>query len=214
MKGYIKLHRKLLENEWHDDPITMAVWVYCLLRANYETSRWHGEIIQPGQFITSYAQMAKDVGVSVRQLRTALDHLKATRQVTRSATKTATRSATLITIENWAEYQSAGERATRSATRSATSEATSDRQATDKQPTTDKEYKNINNSFEESERDKRESPEEIPDIRLAERYDPVQYHTEEESNQMLKQAHELYAPIKARIALEAQERIKARETQA
>lgn len=147
MRGYIKLHRKLLDNEWHDDPITMAVWVYCLLRANFEPVRWRGEIIQPGQFVTSLKNMAKDVGISVRQLRTALNHLKSTRQVTCQATQ----SATLVTIENWAVYQSAGERATQQATR----QATNDRQTTDKRPTTNKEYIEYKNT-KESERDIRE----------------------------------------------------------
>lgn len=205
MKGYIKLHRSMLDWEWMDDAVTVQVYVYCLLRANYEAQRWHGVIIQPGQFVTSLGNMAEDLKLTKGQLRTALNHLKATHSITQSSTH----HGTLITIEKWSEYQSAGEKVAHATTRQTTS--TQHRDNID--IATDKEIEEYKNN-KESERDKRESPEEIPDIRLAERYDPVQYHTEEESNQMLKQAHELYAPIKARIALEAQERIKARETQA
>ena len=186
-KGYIKLYRKTLENEWHDDPITMAVWFYCLLRANYEPARWRGEIIQPGQFITSLSNMAKDVGITVRQLRTALNHLKSTHQLTQQAT----RSASLITVENWALYQSAGEKATSQAT----SLASLERQASDKRATTSKNNKNNKNN-KESERDIRE--------RAPERYDPVQYHTEEESRDILRQAHDMFAPFKAQLREVAQ----------
>lgn len=198
-EGYIKLYRKTLDNEWHDDPITMAVWFYCLMRANYKPAKWHGEIIQPGQFVTSLKNMSKDVGITVRQLRTAINHLKSTHQLTQQTTK----SASLITIENWAVYQSAGEKATSQAT----SLASLDRQATDKRPTTIKEINNNKNN-KESERDIRERG---PSIKDAERYDPVQYHTEEESGDMLRQEHEQFASLKAQLALEAQKRINERE---
>ena len=184
MNGYIKLHRSMLDNEWHDDPITTAVWIYCLLRANYETARWHGLIIQPGQFVTSLGSMAKDVGISVRQLRTALNHLKSTNQLTRQATK----SASLITIVNWAMYQSAGEKATRQATKNASLE----RQATDKQATTNKEIKK-----ERKEEDFN--------------YNACAKEPQFAGGQELGQGHDLFAPIKAQLALEAAQRINERE---
>ena len=80
--GFVKIYRSMLGWEWHDDPITVATWYYCLLRANWESTRWHGEIIKPGQFITSLDHMAKDIGISVQQLRTALKHLKSTSNLT------------------------------------------------------------------------------------------------------------------------------------
>ena len=125
--GFIKIYRSMLQWEWHDDPITMATWMYCLMRANYDTQRWHGQIVEPGQFVTSLAHMAKDIGITVRQLRTALNHLKSTHELTQTSTK----KATLITIEKWAMYQSAGEKATQQATQRATNNRhTSDTQAT------------------------------------------------------------------------------------
>ena len=116
--GFIKVYRSMLQWEWHDDPITVATWMYCLMRANYETQRWHGQIVEPGQFITSLKHMAKDIGISVRQLRTALNHLKSTHEVTSQATN----NSTLITVVKWALYQSAGEKATRLATHEATND--------------------------------------------------------------------------------------------
>jgi hypothetical protein len=178
----------MLDNEWHDDPITTAVWVYCLLRANYETARWHGIIIQPGQFVTSLSTMAKDVGITVSQLRTALNHLKMTRQLTRQVAS----SATLITIENWATYQSAGEKVTRSLASSLTIESQTDdkRLATNKEIKKEKEIKN--------EREIKERADVIPSC---DAFAGVALSTE----------HDMFAPIKARIAMEAAQSIKERE---
>ena len=149
MNGYIKLYRSMLETEWHDDPITTAVWVRCLLKTNYETKRWHGVIVEPGQFITSYNSLAKEVGITVSQLRTALKHLKSTHQLTCKATN----KATLVTIENWALYQSAGDKATQLVTRKMTTK----RQDDDTIVTTTKEIKKERNK---EERDIRESDDE------------------------------------------------------
>lgn len=82
MNGYIKLHRSMLDWEWLDDPITVQVWVYCLLKANYSPQRWHGETLMPGQFITSLGNMAKELGISRQNLKTALLHLKSTSNLT------------------------------------------------------------------------------------------------------------------------------------
>lgn len=119
MNGYIKLFRKMLDWEWMDDPVTVQVFVYCLLRANFETQRWHGEVLKPGQFVTSYAHMAKDLGITKSQLRTALKHLKLTQEITQSVTQ----HATLITIANWGLYQSAGEKVAQSLTQHVTSQS-------------------------------------------------------------------------------------------
>lgn len=117
MNGYIKLFRKMLDWEWMDDPVTVQVFVYCLLKANFETKRWHGEVIKQGQFVTSLSHMAKDLGITIGQLRTALNHLKTTQEITQSST----RHATLITIANWGLYQSAGEKVAQLTTQSTTS---------------------------------------------------------------------------------------------
>ena len=106
--GFVKIYRSMLKWEWHDDPVTVATWYYCLLRANWDVEKWHGEIIKPGQFVTSLAHMAKDIGITKGQLRVALKHLKSTHNIAQCATQ----HATLITVEKWSEYQSAGEKAT------------------------------------------------------------------------------------------------------
>lgn len=145
--GFVKIYRSMLQWEWHDDPITMATWVYCLMRANYATSKWHGEILKPGQFLTSLQHMAKNIGITVNQLRTAIKHLKSTRNITSQRTK----QGTLITVENYGLYQSAGDKVTNQIT----SDVTFKSQTDNKPSTTDK--KNKEEKEIKKERDMRES---------------------------------------------------------
>ena len=104
-EAFIKLHRKMLKWEWYDDPNTCRVFIHCLLRANWEVSRWHGVELQPGQFITSYAKLAKETSLSVKQVRVALKHLESTGEV---ASKGQSKY-TVISVLNWTEYQAKGQ---------------------------------------------------------------------------------------------------------
>lgn len=75
-RGYAKLHRQLLEWEWWDDPKMVQVWVYFLLKANYQDTMWHGITIPRGSFVTSIDTISKDTHLSVREIRTCLNKLK------------------------------------------------------------------------------------------------------------------------------------------
>ena len=193
--GYVKVYRSMLDWEWHDNPIIVATWMYCLMRANYTTQRWHGEIIQSGQFITSLENMAKDIGITVNQLRTAIKRLKSTNNITNKSTK----KGTLITVEKWGLYQSAGEKVTNEITYNLTNKSQTD----NKQITTDKKDKK-----EKKEKNKEiieKGPEEgelVPNGQGAfagARYrEPIRYSIEE-TNQLLQSAHERFAPIKAAL---------------
>ena len=176
--GFIKIYRSMLSWEWHDDPITVATWIYCLERANWETTRWHGQIIKPGQFITSLGHMAKDIGISRQNLKTALNHLKSTNNLTSKPTN----RYTLVTIENYGLYQSAGEKVTNKLT----SKLTSNQPTTNQQLTTDK------NNKEYKEREERENKRESEGqgaFAGAWFHDPDTYSVEE-TNAIMKSAHE------------------------
>lgn len=99
--NYIKLSRKILKWEWYQNPVTRAVFIHLLLKATYKPTRWQGIELSAGQVITSRQRLADDLGYSVQQIRTALDHLSATNEITKSSTKTYT----LINIVNWRVYQ-------------------------------------------------------------------------------------------------------------
>lgn len=99
--GYIKLHRAIQGWEWYSDGVTFRVFVYLLLNANWEDSRYRGHEVPKGSLVTSYGSIARALKISVKNARTAMEHLKATGEV---ATKTASKFQ-VVTIVNWDKYQ-------------------------------------------------------------------------------------------------------------
>jgi hypothetical protein len=105
--GYIRLHRRLLQNPiWTQlAPAVLKVAIYFLLRANYRPAQWYDGSssvdIPAGSFITSYAHAAKDCAISVQQVRDAFGHLFRTQ----FATYRRTHRWTLVTVVNWSGYQ-------------------------------------------------------------------------------------------------------------
>lgn len=101
MEGWIKLHRKLLQWEWHDNINVFTLFIHCVLLANHQEKKWQGVIIQKGSFISSYPHLAKITGLTVQQMRTSLNKLKSTGELT---VKTTNKYSVLI-IHNWNQYQ-------------------------------------------------------------------------------------------------------------
>lgn len=99
--GFIVIQRKMLEWEWHDDPNTLALWIHILLITNWKPNKWHGIEIPRGTCLRSLGALAEETGMSVRNVRTALTHLKTTGEVTTQST----RYGLLINVINYAKYQ-------------------------------------------------------------------------------------------------------------
>lgn len=129
---FIKLNRKILKWEWYSDPCTRDVFIHCLLKANWKSGKWKGYSYQRGQFITSLPSLANELGLSVKNVRTALDHLKSTGELADWHDS----KIRMITVINYDKYQSCGSLSGR---RPADDRQTSGRQAAgDRQ-----QYKNI-----------------------------------------------------------------------
>lgn len=81
MRGYVKVHRQLLESTvWKDEnPAALKVWLYCLLSANHTTTkarRGKEEItLMPGEFIYSRSTWSEDLQVRTSTLRNILERL-------------------------------------------------------------------------------------------------------------------------------------------
>ena len=99
--GYIKLHRKLTKWEWYHNANTFRVFIHLLLTANYEPRRFEGKVIDRGQRIASLSSLAKELKMSVREVRTSLEHLKSTGEISLISTA----RFTVFTINNYEEYQ-------------------------------------------------------------------------------------------------------------
>ena len=141
--GYIKLHRKLLNWEWIENPNVLSIFVICLLKANHKANTWQGIKVPAGSLITSYEKLSAISGLSVRQVRTALDKLKMTGELTSKSTS----RYSMISIKNWELYQINDKRVDKQPDRRVDSPAVS-QMTTNKN---DKEYKNIRNIEEEEE---------------------------------------------------------------
>lgn len=101
--GFIALHRSLLSWGWHADPATGWLFVNLLLMANWTDSDWQGMTIKRGQLVTGRKALAAQTGLSERQIRTALDHLKSTNELTIKTTN----KFSLITVVNYGKFQDA-----------------------------------------------------------------------------------------------------------
>ena len=140
-KEFIKMYRKFMQWEWYTDINTKTLFIHCLLRANWKAGVWQGIHYDKGEFITSLPQIAEESGLTVRQVRTSLNHLISTGELTSSLTDKVTgkklTKCRIITVNNWDEYQNSD----RQNRRQPTGKASGKRQGSDRQATADKEYK-------------------------------------------------------------------------
>jgi DNA replication protein DnaD len=139
---YVKMFRKLVFWEWYTDVNTTKLFLHCLLMANWQPGRWRGISYKKGQFFTSISNLSKETGLTVREVRTALDHLMSTNEVTSQTTS----RYTLITVVNFEKYQ--GKRQTERQTNDTQNDTQNDKQPTNKRQQ-NKNNKNNKNEKEE-----------------------------------------------------------------
>ena len=107
--GWVKLYRELKSKSiWQlSSPEQKVVLITILLLANHEENKWEwkGEqfTCKPGQLITSLNSLVCECGdgVSIQNVRTALDRFEKLGFLTNVSTKTGR----LITVLNWEKYQ-------------------------------------------------------------------------------------------------------------
>ena len=145
---YIKLYRRLISWEWYTDINTKVLFIHCLLRANWKPGSWKGIHYERGQFITSLKTLSAESGLSMRQTRTALNHLIETGELTSERQTHGNVQGRIITVINYDLYQSSDKPLTNETSeerQSSDNQTTSDRQATDNR------IRNIKNIKEDKE---------------------------------------------------------------
>ena len=148
MTGWVKLPRKLLDWRWFKNPSTWLVFSYLLLKANYIPGQWQELTIYEGQHVTSISTISSGTGLSVQQVRTALNKLKSTGEITVKSTS----KFSLITLVNWEEYQQPCGESNKYDNTGQSKRATYGQQTTNNQSTTIEEGKTIKNLKKEKER--------------------------------------------------------------
>ena len=141
-KGFVKINRSILDWEWWDDIKTFRLFFYCIVRANYQDTIYKGIELKRGQFLTSYDSLIAGTGLTLQEIRTRLEWLEESGEINRQLTgkkheinrqltgKKHNANGSIITIVNYDKFQ--GNRL-----------ITSKQQANNKQITTDKNIKNI-----------------------------------------------------------------------
>lgn len=71
----------MVDWEWYGDRNTMAVFIHLLLIVNHKDGSWRGVNVLRGQKITSVSIIADQLGLSSRNVRTAIKHLKSTGEI-------------------------------------------------------------------------------------------------------------------------------------
>lgn len=149
-RTYLKLFRKLLSWEWYKDTNTFRVFMHILLNAQYKPSNYMGHPIGAGECVFGRKKWAEELGLSERQVRTALNHLISTNEVTIKTTN----KFSIIHVVKWEFWQVDEGRATSKTT----SKKSNKRPANDQQTTTYKEGKKVINkellSYADSDHEK------------------------------------------------------------
>lgn len=104
MDGFIKLYKKIENWQWYKDSTTLHLFIDLLLDANYEDSKVGFEIIKRGQCLTSLKRMHERTGLTIKQIRTALDKLEKSGEIGKQTTS----RNSIITINKYNDYQEKG----------------------------------------------------------------------------------------------------------
>ena len=129
-RGFITLHRKIVEWEWYSDANVFRVFTHLILTANWEPKKWQGILVERGQRITSIQHIAEETGLTPQSVRTAIKKLKSTGELTSKSTN----KYTVVTLINYDFYQTMENEVTNKTT----SNLTNEQQTNNKQLTTTK----------------------------------------------------------------------------
>lgn len=146
--NYVKLSRGLLEWEWYSDINTSRMFIHMLLKANWKDGNFKGVIVPRGSFISSIGKLIDETGLTEREVRTSIAHLKKTGEVTSRTTN----RYTVFTVVKYDIYQTTDKQSDKQTSdkRQANDNLTTyKRQSNDKLTSTIEEGKNIKNERRE-----------------------------------------------------------------
>lgn len=137
--SFITVDRKILKWEWYQDVKVFHLFLYFLLRANWEDGRWKGIEVKRGQLITGRLKLSKDTGLSEMEIRTCINKLKTTNEITTKVTN----KYTVVTICKYDTYQSKYDKTNQQINQQ------SNQPLTNNQPTTNQQLTTNNNNKQE-----------------------------------------------------------------
>jgi len=99
--GWVKLHREIMQHEVWADPVTLKVFLWCVMTARRAAQEFRGERLQPGQFTTGRKVAAVDLEMHESQVYRTFQRLQAMGCIVVEANKVRT----IVTVCNWRTYQ-------------------------------------------------------------------------------------------------------------
>ena len=99
---YVKLDRNIIDWGWFKRASVLQVFIWLIVKANYEDHRLEKYLIRRGQVVTSYERIAEGCDMSVSNVRRCLKNLEETGEITRVHTN----RFQIITVSNYDRYQS------------------------------------------------------------------------------------------------------------
>lgn len=135
-RGYIKIWRKTLDSGLLQMPETFTTFMFILMKATHKPIKIgssNGIIeLERGQYISGRKELAKQLGLTERKIRTSLERLEEYEILTIKTTN----KYSIYTIVNYNNYQDLEDETT--------STSTNKRPTNDQQTTTKQEHKHIN----------------------------------------------------------------------
>lgn len=111
MTGWVKLHRKITQWEWYKNNNTKAVMLHFILTANIKPVKYMGMTVPRGSLILKVesrkypeTSLCAQLGMTQREVRTAMNHLILTEEITKKSTN----KFTVITVNKYCLYQGNG----------------------------------------------------------------------------------------------------------
>lgn len=99
--SWVKLNRNIMEWRWYTNANIKALFLHLILKAYIKDGVYKDKAIKRGQVPTTVISLAAELGMSVRTIRTGLDHLKETGEIESRSYH----DFTIITVNNYELYQ-------------------------------------------------------------------------------------------------------------
>ena len=142
-RGYVKLWRCIEDSGLVGQPTAFYLYSFLLLRATHKQKSFvaGGAVfnLDPGQILVGRNKLSEETGLSVQQIRTALELLKKLSIITCETTN----KCTIVSIVNWDTYQNQQPAVNQQSNQQSNQRSTSGQPAVNQRLTTIQEYKNI-----------------------------------------------------------------------
>lgn len=104
--GFFKIHRKIKRTSFWPHINERNLAIFLIMEANWDSVPWQARngdkvTIKRGQLVTSFRSLAKQMGISIQNIRTCLKNLSKADFLTHSSTQHYTK----ITLKNYDKYQ-------------------------------------------------------------------------------------------------------------